>query len=328
MKKMKLSASAPHKVILTGEHAVVYGVPAIATSIDLKTYVTIEKSENEPSTFVSVNLNKKWLLNNPPPEKLEFLSRILQVFRDHYLQDSLPNFRIEIRSEVEPGCGLGTSASTAVAVTGALSKALELDLDKETINSIAFEAEKVTHGTPSGIDNTITTFGGVLAYSPQRKEKIKLMEDPPQLTLLLIDSGQETLTREAVEKVRQLYDQKKQMVEQVFKKIWKISEDVWYQFNHDQNWKKVGDLLNENHRLLKKIRVSNHMLDKLVNIARNAGCLGAKLTGGGLGGYVIALPPQGKAEMISKEIKDKVSNVQVVHNSLTGLSASGSEGIG
>lgn len=325
---MKISVSAPHKVILTGEHAVVYGVPAVATSIDLKTHVKVEKSEDDPSSIFSVNLNKKWLLENPPPKKFEPLGRILQIIKDHYLQDSISNLQITIRSDVEPGCGLGTSASTAVAVTGALSKALDLDLDKETINSIAFEAEKVTHGTPSGIDNTITTFGGLLAYSPQRQreEKIKLMEDAPKFSLLLIDSGQECLTRKAVEKVRKLYDQKKQMVEKVFKKIWKISEDVWYQFNHDLNWEKIGELMTKNHRLLKKIGVSNHMLDKLVNIACKAGSLGAKLTGGGLGGYVIALPPQEEEEIIKKSIKDKITNVKVVHNSLAGLEASKREG--
>lgn len=327
---MKTVASAPHKAILTGEHAVVYGVPAVATSLDLKTHVKVEQLENEPPSIFSVNLNKKWLLENRPPKKFEYLHRILQIFKDHFLHDPIPNLQITIRSDVEPGCGLGTSASTAAAVTGALSKALELNLDKETINSIAFEAEKVTHGTPSGIDNTITTFGGLLAYSPQRRreEKIRLMDDAPKFFLLLMDSGQENLTRKAVEKVRKLYDQKKQMVKKVFKKIWKISEDVWYQFHHDLNWEKIGELMTKNHRLLKKIGVSNHMLDKLTNIAREAGCFGAKLTGGGLGGYVIALPPQGREKIIKRRIKDKISNVKVVSNSLTGVQASKREGDG
>lgn len=320
-----IKAFAPHKVILTGEHAVVYGVPSVATSLDLKTYVLIEKSNKDVASVSSECLGKTWVLSDSPPKNFEFMSRIFQILQDHYLDgEEIPSFEITVKSDVNAGCGLGTSASTAVALTGALFEALDLDVDRDEINSIAYEAEKVTHGTPSGIDNTIATFGSILAYSPGKQEEIKLMDEPPKFSLILLDSGQERSTRKAVEAVRGLYEEKKQMVENVFQEIWKISEDVWFELKGTTNWEKIGRLLSKNHRLLQKIEVSTPMLDRLVNIANKSGALGSKLTGAGLGGYVIALPPQGKAEVVKERIKRKVgSGVSIVKNSLSGLTVTG-----
>ncbi|NIQ05571.1 MAG: mevalonate kinase [Candidatus Korarchaeota archaeon] len=317
---MIVEASAPHKVILTGEHAVVYGVPSIATSINFKTYVLIEPSENETFSIYSDGLGKHWNRDDPIPEGFEFISRILQIFQDYYLNRDLPSLSIELTSDVEPGCGLGTSASSAVAFTGGLAKALGLDLDKEQINTIAYEAEKVTHATPSGIDNTVITYGGFLTFSPNREEKITLLSNPPEVSWILLDSGQESLTINAVEKVQERYNQKEQMVKGIFKKIWKISEDAWYELKGKRRYSKIGELMTKNHHLLQQLGVSNENLDRLVDVALEAGSLGAKMTGAGLGGYVIALPPQNKEELVAKRIKKKVgTGVTRVKTFPTGL---------
>lgn len=314
-----IEATAPHKVILTGEHAVVYGMPSVATSINLRTRVEVRRSE-KTTVIHAPPLSNRWVLSKPPPKEFEFMRQILQVIQDRYLAGTMPNLDIRIYSDVEPGCGLGTSASTAVALTGGLSKALELNLDKQTINSIAYEGEKITHGTPSGIDNTITTYGGILSYSPERSEQLKLMEEPPEFSLLLLDSKKDRSTKKAVAKVRNLYNRRRKLVEEIFKEIQEISETLWAEFQTTSDWERVGRLLNKSHALLQQIGVSNPLLDELVEIARTSGALGAKLTGAGLGGYVIALPPRGREKIIKERIAQEIGDrVSLVDSSRDGL---------
>ncbi|NIQ04290.1 MAG: mevalonate kinase [Candidatus Korarchaeota archaeon] len=314
-----IEASAPHKVILTGEHAVVYGVPSVATSINLRTRVEVRRTE-KTTVIHAPPLSTRWVLSKSPPKEFEFMRRIFQVMQDRYLAGIMPNLDIHIHSDVEPGCGLGTSASTAVALTGGLSKALKLNLDKQTINSIAYEGEKITHGTPSGIDNTITTYGGVLSYSSERSEHIKLMEDPPEFSLLLLDSKKDRSTKKAVAKVRNLYNRRRKLVEGIFKEIQEISETLWAELQNSHDWERIGQLLNKNHALLQQLGVSNSLLDELVEIARTSGALGAKLTGAGLGGYVIALPPRGREKLVKERIAQEIGDrVSLVDSSRDGL---------
>ncbi|PNX48986.1 MAG: mevalonate kinase [Thermoplasmata archaeon M11B2D] len=174
-----------------------------------------------------------------------------------------------------------------------------MSLSDDEINEIAYEGEKGYHGTPSGVDNTASTYGGLIWFQKGENNVIDRIALSSPVEIVIGNTGKVTDTKLAVEGVRQRKEKNPKKYEEVFNRAENIAYLAKRAIN-DGSLQDVGKLMNENHKLLQQIEVSSRELDFLVSVAREAGAFGAKLTGGGLGGNMIALTP-------GKELQNKVA---------------------
>jgi mevalonate kinase len=305
---MGVVASAPAKIILLGEHFVVYGEPAIVLAIDRRAYATADYRKDKRLNFRSVNLNLAGYFENGifkieqgderearlkfEPVKLA-VEKVLQNYRKNVGLD------IEINSTIPVAAGLGSSAAVITAVTAAVGALLNLKLSKEDVFRITYEAEKVVHGTPSGVDPAISTFGGTLLF--QIDTGFKPLEVKTDMPLIIGDTGVERSTRVQIEKVRNIMDNyprvadplKKAAREVVLRAIDALKEN---------DLETLGELMNINQALLYAVGVSDESLEWLINASKKAGAIGAKLTGAGGGGCMIALANNEKLQQVSEAI--------------------------
>jgi hydroxymethylglutaryl-CoA reductase len=196
--------------------------------------------------------------------------------------------RIEVFPEVPRSMGLGGSAAMAVAIVRALDKHFRLGLTDAQVNSLEFESEKVAHGSPSGLDNTLACYGKALVFragDPPLVEPLNIREPIPAVIGM---TGYEGLTAKTVGRVRDAWQQDKKLYERIFDQIDAlVLRGV--QAIQDGDIKLLGELMNICHGMLNALQVSTPELEQLVDIARAKGALGAKLTGGGGGGSIIAV---------------------------------------
>jgi mevalonate kinase len=306
---MGVTASAPAKVILFGEHFVVYGEPAIVLAIDKRAYAKVENRNDKRLYLRSVNLNLAGYFENGTfkieqgdikEAKMKFEPIKLAFERISEKYGEKVGLNIEINSTVPVAAGLGSSAAVVAAVTAAAGAFLNVKMSKEDIFRITYEAEKIVHGTPSGIDPAISTFGGALLF--QMDTGFKPLDVKMDIPLVIGDTGVERSTRIQVEKVREIKEKYPQVVDPIMlvaREIVLKAIDAIKENDLDT----LGDLMNINHALLYGVGVSDESLEWLVNAARKAGALGAKLTGAGGGGCMIALAKNERLEQILEAIQ-------------------------
>ncbi|MGQ9530524.1 MAG: mevalonate kinase [Candidatus Bathycorpusculaceae bacterium] len=305
---MEVVASAPAKVILFGEHFVVYGEPAMVIAIDKRAYAKAENRSDKRLYIRSLNLNLaayfeggnfKIEKGDPKEVRLKFEPVRLAVEKVLEKQGNV-GLNIEINSTVPVAAGLGSSAAVVAAVTMAVSTLLNMNISKEEVFRITYEAEKVVHGTPSGIDPAIATFGGALLF--QMDTGFKPLEVKMGIPLVIGNTGIARSTRVQVDKVRELREKYPQIMEQL---TWAARQIVMRALEalKEKDLETLGELMNINHALLYGIGVSDESLEWLINAARKAGALGAKLTGAGGGGCMIALAKNEKLEEVSDAIQ-------------------------
>jgi hydroxymethylglutaryl-CoA reductase len=206
------------------------------------------------------------------------------------------HFSIFVDCDLPRGMGLGSSAAIAVAVARGMSKAAGLDIDDDRINAIAFECEKLAHGTPSGVDNSLATFAQPMLFQNDGKltiEPLQLTETPP---LLIVFGTEVGLTNEQVAGVRRRREQATARYDSLFDEIDQLSVAA-ADLLREQNYRELGLAMNICHGLLNAIGVSTPELEHMVSLARRAGAVGAKLTGAGGGGSVVALCPEAMDEV-------------------------------
>lgn len=283
-----ISASAPAKSILFGEHAVVYGRPAIAIPIrELRSHVYISANPRGKTGIQwldAPDIQEKCFSNELAPEHpIRFA---IQSVADFFHIDHYPSCEIRITSEIPIASGLGSSASTAVALVRALTMFLGKTLDQASMNKISFEIEKITHGTPSGIDNSVITYEKPVYYI--KDFPIEFLKIRRPFEFVIANSGIASLTRTVVAQIREKWINEKTKFEGLFDKIGKISLEA-KQTLLNGDLQKCGNLMSANHDLLGILGVSCEALDHLVEAAVKAGALGAKLCGSGQGGNMIAL---------------------------------------
>jgi mevalonate kinase len=306
---MGVIASAPAKVILFGEHFVVHGGPAIVLAIDKRAYAKAEIRSDNCLYIHSLNLglaghfeNETFKLErgNLKEAKLKFepiklaLEKVLEKYGGKV------GINIEINSTVPVASGLGSSAAVVTAVTAAAGALLDVKMSKEDIFRITYEAEKIVHGNPSGIDPAISTFGGTLLF--QIDTGFKPLEVKTEFPLVIGDTGVERSTRVQVEKVRQIKEKYPQIIEPLIRAAGEIVLRAIGALK-ENDLETLGELMNFNHALLCGLGVSDESLEWLINAARKAGALGAKLTGAGGGGCMIALAKSEKLEQVSEAIQ-------------------------
>jgi mevalonate kinase len=298
-----ISCSAPGKVILCGEHAVVYGKPAIAVPVlDVSTKVTIIPRPSAPSDetlIVAPNIGLKChfgcLVETHP------IRTTIRLVLEYLKIDHLPVCEILIHSTLPTAAGLGSSASTSVALIRAVSTFLGHPLDNSEVNQIAFEIEKIHHGSPSGIDNTVITYAKTLFFI--KGQSNEFLVPSKTLTLVIGDSGIKSTTVKVVEEVKNHHDSDPAGYDELFSKIGSISLRV-KAYLQTGNLPDIGMALTENHLLLQGMGISCSKLDRLIKSALDHGALGAKLSGGGQGGNMIALVIPEEAERIAACLKE------------------------
>ena len=281
----EFDAVTPGKAILLGEHSVVYGRHAIAVPVPLNIRVKIEDADDGvllmiPSWGVEYYLDKK------PEERQSFEKPAALILEKMNLSNV--GMKIEVFSDVPRGMGLGGSAVLAVSIIKALNHHYKMGLSEQEINEMAYESEKIAHGNPSGIDNTIATYGYPLIYRKGEKTLKERLQIKESLDLVLAFSKSEGLTAKTVAHVRTQWKSNQEMYEGVFDDIDAIVLNG-IQAIQDNDLKQLGELMNFNQGLLNTLQVSTPELERMIYIARDAGAFGAKLTGGGGGGAMIAV---------------------------------------
>jgi len=288
------------KSILFGEHFVVYGLPALAVGIDAQTIAEI-----------STNESSGWTLDDQRPampgykeKKLdEQKTSIENVMKFCGIDSSNKGIHITLKGDLVCASGIGASAASCVALARALNEEFSLGLDDEKINEAAYEGEKGYHGTPSGLDNTLSTYGGLVWYvrnldgGPFTFNRVSLKGS---VHLVIASTGLTASTIEVVGDVRSKKGENPEWFENIAKEYEILVKDGLDAFRA-LNLEEAGVMMDRNHELLQQLTVSCKELDDLVKIAKDNGALGAKMTGTGRGGNMVALVSD---EQSAKEISD------------------------
>jgi mevalonate kinase len=289
----KGKASAPAKVILFGEHFVVYGGPAILAAINKRITVdarTINENkivirsdigvsgEYSPSAFriIQGGIEAKTTLD-------PLHSAVTQVLS---ARNKKTGTEINVSSSVPPGIGLGSSAAACVATAAAVNSLFQKNPSRQRICELAIESERLIHKNSSGADCYISTFGGLIHYS--KAKGFKEIRSSGPLALVIASTGVRHSTGDLVASVKKFKDRN----ESLFESLAKQAADICMQAQRaitSGRRDKVGTLMNENQAILRQIGVSHYKVDDLIDICSKAGALGVKITGAGGGGAVIAL---------------------------------------
>ncbi len=291
-------AFAPGKIILFGEHAVVYGRPALAVPVtQIHADVEVTASRDAQTWIHAPDVNLHAELNTLPSDHP--IASVLHNFFFAFGISPIPSLDISITSTIPVASGLGSGAAVTVALFRALSSFFFLDLTNEQINQQAYEIEKLHHGTPSGIDNTVVTYARPVYFI--KGQPIETFKVGAPFTLVIADTGISAPTKEAVGDVRMLWEADKAKWEKVFDEIGEIVRKA-KEIIENGEWKSLGALMDANHSLLQQLTVSSPELDSLVESARRSGASGAKLSGGGRGGNMIALVEKERAAQVSEAL--------------------------
>jgi len=268
---------AAGKVILLGEHAVVYGKHALAMPIKDAVSVVISEAQSPPA-----------------PDDPGIDAAVALIQRE--LGVASASYSLRVRSKLPRAMGLGSSAAIAVAITRAFDAQLSLGLDDAQVNAVAYECEKLAHGTPSGIDNTVATYGEPMLFCKAdtlQLTPVQLKEPPP---IVIACSGKSGLTKEQVAGVRSRRDRSGAHYDTIFEEIDALTV-AGASALANADYAELGLLMNICHGLLSAIEVSTSELENMVTIARAAGAVGAKITGSGGGGSIVTLCPGAVAQV-------------------------------
>jgi mevalonate kinase len=298
---LAVSATAPGKVILFGEHAVVYGRPAIAVPVtQVRATATVVPEPGFPPGQVRIFA-----------ADIHLDSRLADLPADHPLAmavtattrqlgiSSLPAFRVQISSTIPIASGLGSGAAVSVAIARAVSAFVGRPLSDEDVSAVAYQVDQQYHGTPSGIDNTVIAYAQPVFYV--RGQPFERLRTGQSFTIVIGNSGVSSPTARVVGDVRRRWQLDPVEYENLFDRIGDIANRA-RQIIESGPAETLGPLMDENQRLLQTLDVSSPELDRLVSAALAAGAAGAKLWGGGRGGNMIALVTPATAGRVTEEL--------------------------
>jgi mevalonate kinase len=293
-------ASAPAKVILFGEHFVVYGNPAILASINKRIFVearttTMDNNENDITIKSDIGVagryydGGKFKMLGGGMEAKAVLDPLYNAIKQVLaIRNKNIGIEIDISSQVPPRIGLGSSAASCVATIAAVDSLFNRDPSKQNICKLAVEAERWVHKTTSGADCYVSTFGGLIKYQSRSKAFKKLETIGPPICLVVASTGVNHYTADLVAMVKRFRDRNHML----FGRLARRANDICLQASstlRSGNYEKTGKLMDENQNILRQIGVSHNKAEDLIEICSNAGALGAKVTGAGGGGSIIAL---------------------------------------
>jgi mevalonate kinase len=291
-------ATAPGKIILFGEHAVVYGQPALAAPLgNLTAEATI--TESDPGSGLSIRADDLGLSLSLAEESSEGLSRAARLALDH-CRCAEPDAQISVSSSIPVASGLGSGAATSAALIKALAEYLGCGLEAEQLSGLVYEVEKLYHGTPSGIDNTVVCYEQPVFFVRGSEPDTFHIAQP--FTLVIGDTGIKTPTHITVGAVRERWLKAPDELEAVFEQIGEITRQARRAIESGEV-DGLGPLMGQNQAHLQTLGVSSPELDRLIESALDASALGAKLSGGGGGGIMIALVTGDSSERVGQALE-------------------------
>ena len=289
------------KTILIGDQFVLYGVPAIVASLPYETVVEVQRIDGDRWILEDNRQEVPGYKEEKREKQVKSIDRIFEVMKIDIKNNPI---KISYGGNLLAGSGVGASAASCVSLARALNDEFNLNLSIDEINHVGWEGEFAYHGLPSGVDNTASTYGGNLLYQVRNKQKdFETIQTSKPIEVVLGNSGitaDTSLLRVKTEKQRKsnpklFWNRLKMISEQVYE----VKEGL-----ETGDFGKVGKLMTANHEILVEMELSHKKLISLCNVAIEKGSLGAKLTGGGLGGYMIALTPgQDLQEVVASAIE-------------------------
>ena len=295
---MKSIASAPGKVILFGEHFVVYGVKAILCSINKRVTVTAEKT-SERKISINSKIGKLELEPDKPISEINSPLKPFYYLANKAVENKNTGIHIQIDSEIPLGAGLGSSSACCVAGAAAIFK-LFGNISKEEVLKLAIEAERTIFENTSGADCTVCTYGGIMEYD--KNKGFKKIEHEPNFQLVIINSNMEHSTQSMVSKVKEFENKNKEEFSKLSNLESKLVEDV-LKLVKENKIQEIGQKMNQNQEYLENIGISNKELTKMIKIGQESS-FGAKITGSGGGGCIFALTNESNLQNILKKFKD------------------------
>ena len=292
--------SAPGKLILAGEHAVVYGQPALAMPIAaLRASVAAEPAPRGAGMTVHApDLGVVWRLRATAP-----LSDLAQRTLD-YLQLPEPDLRLTISSSIPIASGMGSGAAVGAALVRALAEQAGQQLSAQVISDLVYQSEKAFHGTPSGIDNTVVAYEQPILFQRQTQAEplIAPLAVGDQWHFVVADSGIASETKAVVGDLRQRWLADSELYNRQFVAVGNLVRQIQTALAGNDA-ELFGQLLSQNHQLLQTLGVSAEKLDYLVQTALAAGAWGAKMSGAGWGGIMLALVPAERASHVQQKLR-------------------------
>jgi mevalonate kinase len=276
-------ASACGKIILLGEHAVVYGFPAVAVPVrSLRTRAELDEGR------APLRIEAPLIRLDAPMADLPAGHPLVECIRRtaEALGRAAPGGRLTITSDIPVASGLGSGAAVSTAIVRVLAAAAGRDLPPAEVSRIVFAIEQIYHGTPSGVDNTVIAYERPIHF--RRGQEPEILTAGAPVHLLIADSGVPGRTRIAVGGVRERRDADPARYDELFRRIGSLAEEGRGHLVSGRI-SQLGATLDRCHELLRAIEVSTPALDHMVEAARGAGAYGAKLSGAGLGGNIVAL---------------------------------------
>ena len=326
---MRVTVSAPGKLMLLGEHAVVYGRPCLVTAVDRRMWVTAERAQDELVHLSAPSLGVvDWAAPAveveaaEPPASLRFLHAVVRCVAQQY---GLPGgLRMETRSDFSGALGLGSSAAVTIAAAAALSELLGLELSRAELFPLGYEAVQAVQGLGSGFDLAASLHGGTLYFRRCGPEIVPLSADP--LPLVVGYSGTKADTVSLVRRVAQRRERQPELIEEIFDGMARLVEQG-REALLARDWQRLGRAMRLSQSLLDALGVSTPKLAQLVRVAEEAGAYGAKLSGAGGGDCMIALVGEARRDEVVAAIEGVGGEVIPVQTGATGVRREGSQRI-
>ena len=297
-----ISCSAPGKIYLFGEHAVVYGETAIACAVELRTRVRVELN-------ASIIIQSQIGRTDIDFEKHPYISSVIEKMRENA---PIKGVFLEVDSDIPVGSGLGSSAAVTIASIGALNELFGCNLSLEEISKLGHEIEIKVQGAASPTDTYVSTFGGVVTIPERRKLRT------PECGIVIGDTGIFSSTKELVANVRKLYESYPELIKPLMISIGRISK-IGEPLVLEGDYPSIGRLMNVNQGLLDALGVNILELSRLIYSARRAGAFGAKITGAGGGGCMVALTAPYRCTQVAEAISEAGGKVTITKPTEHGL---------
>ena len=288
---MKITASAPGKLMLAGSYAVVHGRPSVVTAVDQRIQVSVELLKEPKLILEAPDLNVtsytkdlSSLGEGDLPKSIRFAETLVKIFFHKFPQNE--GLKVTTKSDFSSQVGFGSSSAVTVALSQALAELYQVKLSKKDLFNLCYQAVIDVQGVGSGFDIASAIWGGTIYYVTPAKVIKEISVN--KLPLIIAYTGKKADTPTLVKMINKKLKNNPQKYNQIFDEIGKTADQT-HQALLNRDWKALGQALTKHHRVVSQLEVSCSELDKLVKVSIRAGAYGASLSGAGGGDCMLAV---------------------------------------